>query len=583
MDGLPPLPAPRHHPRADTAQTPLSDNHALFHNTETPPLLPHDAPKPALTSNSPHIPNTATQNPVTRHTHDQTSKGPKDDPITHNTPPETQPKTQPETQPIDQPTDLPATTPETAPPRPRLTRRTPQDPQRPPLLLDTRDSAPQTPNGTAPAFLPRLRAQASAIDTRPMQGRVVSATGTIIRAILPDVAIGDLCRLRDLKRGWSMEAEVIGLSGREVLLTPMGGLDGISAGTEVISTGQRRQFPVGTRVLGRVLDALGQPIDGNGPLPHGPTAPVLAQPPAAMTRRMIQRPLPIGLRAIDGLLTCGEGQRLGIYGEAGAGKSSLMSAIVKGSAADVAVIALVGERGREVREFVEHNLGPDGMARSVLVVATSDRPAAERVTCAQAATAVAEHFRDQGLRVLLFVDNVTRFARALREIGLAAGEPPTRRGFPPSVFTALPQLMERAGMGATGSITAFYAVLVEDGQGDPIAEETRGILDGHIILSRALAASGHYPAIDILTSRSRVMNLVTDPAHQAQATHMRALWSRYQDVSFLLQVGEYKPGGDPLADEAIARVDAIRDFLKQGSDERTSFAEMHTCMTSLLA
>jgi ATP synthase in type III secretion protein N len=486
---------------------------------------------------------------------------------------------------------------EDAPARPRLrlARRTPDDTpddtQRPPLLIDTRDppreEQPEEPSEDAisrmRAFLPKLRAQAGAIDTRPVQGRVVSATGTIIRATLPDVAIGEMCRLRDTRRGWSMEAEVIGLSGREVLLTPMGGLDGISAETEVIATGQKRQFPVGHRVLGRVIDALGQPIDGRGPLAPGPTAPVLAQPPSAMTRRMIDRPLPIGLRAIDGLLTCGEGQRLGIYGEAGAGKSSLMSAIVKGSDADVAVIALVGERGREVREFVEHNLGPDGLARSVLVVATSDRPAAERVTCAQAATAVAEHFRDQGLRVLLFVDNVTRFARALREIGLAAGEPPTRRGFPPSVFTALPQLMERAGMGARGSITAFYAVLVEDGQGDPIAEETRGILDGHIILSRALAAAGHYPAIDILTSRSRVMNLVADPAHQALATKMRALWARYQEVSFLLQVGEYKPGGDPLADEAIARIEAIRTFLKQGSDERIGFAEMQACMTTLLA
>lgn len=477
-------------------------------------------------------------------------------------------------------------------PRLRLARNNHDTAEQAPLLIDTRQLEKRQPFSTPPlrdpvarlrAALPQLRARASMIDTRPVQGRVVSATGTIIRAILPDVAIGDLCRLRDEKRGWGMDAEVIGLDGREVVLTPMGSLEGISAETEVIATGQKRQFPVGSRVLGRVLDALGNPIDGQGSLPPGPQAPVLAEPPNAMTRRMIERPLPIGLRAIDGLLTCGEGQRLGIYGEAGAGKSSLMSAIVKGSDADVAVIALVGERGREVREFVTHNLGAGGLKRSVLVVATSDRPAAERVTCAQAATAIAEHFRDQGLKVLLFIDNVTRFARALREIGLAAGEPPTRRGFPPSVFSALPQLMERAGMGTTGSITAFYAVLVEDGQGDPIAEETRGILDGHVILSRNLAASGHYPAIDILASRSRVMNLVAERSQQDQANRLRALWSKYQDVAFLLQVGEYKTGGDALADEAIAKIDAMRDFLRQGSEERVDFAQMLAELDGVLA
>lgn len=431
-------------------------------------------------------------------------------------------------------------------------------------------------------LLPLLRSKAASLESHPVQGRVVAATGTIIRAILPNVAVGDLCLLRDRKRDWSMNAEVVGLVGREVLLAPMGNLEGISAETEVLPTGGRRQFPVGQRVLGRVLDALGAPMDGKGPLPSGPSAPITASPPDVMRRRMIDRPLPIGLRAIDSVLTCGEGQRLGIYGEAGGGKSTLMASIVKGSDADVTVVALVGERGREVREFIEHNLGPDGLARSVVVVATSDRPAAERVACAQAATAIAEYFRDQGLKVLLFVDNVTRFARALREIGLAAGEPPTRRGFPPSVFTALPKLMERAGMGERGSITAFYAVLVEDGQSDPIAEETRGILDGHIILSRALAASGHYPAIDILSSRSRVMSLVTSAEHQVRADRLRALWARYQDVAFLLQVGEYKPGGDPLADEAIEKIDEMRGLLRQGNEERTTFAEMTEWMTRLL-
>lgn len=432
-------------------------------------------------------------------------------------------------------------------------------------------------------LLPMLRSRAAGIDTHPMQGRVVSATGTIIRAILPNVAVGDLCRLQNRDRDWSLDAEVVGLDGNEVLMTPMGGLEGVSVDTEVVTTGGRRSFPVGERLLGRVLDALGTPIDGLGPLEAGPSRSVSAAPPPAMERQPIDRPLPVGLRALDGLLTCGEGQRLGVYGEAGAGKSTLMSAIVKGSSADIAVVALVGERGREVREFVEHNLGAEGLKNAVLIVATSDRPAAERVVCAQAATTVAEYFRDQGLKVLLFVDNVTRYARALREIGLAAGEPPTRRGFPPSVFAALPQLMERAGMGVRGSITAFYTVLVEDGMDDPIAEETRGILDGHVILSRALAAAGHYPAIDVLTSRSRVMSLVADPRHQAAATKIRSLWAKYQEIEFLLQVGEYKPGGDALADEAIAKIGALRNFLRQGNDERTSFAEMLEWLSRLCA
>ena len=429
--------------------------------------------------------------------------------------------------------------------------------------------------------LPALRTVATGVNTRPVRGRVVGATGTIIRAVLAGVAVGDVCRLLDRDRDWSLDAEVVGLAGNEALLAPVGGLHGLSAGAEVVATGGRRQIPVGDHLLGRVVDALGQPIDGRGPIARFPCRSVFAEPPPPMQRQMISRPLPLGLRVLDGLLTCAEGQRLGIYGEAGGGKSTLMSAIVKGSAADVAVVALVGERGREVREFIEHSLGADGMRRAVMVVSTSDRPAAERVACAEAATAIAEHFRDEGRRVLLFVDNVTRYARALREIGLAAGEPPTRRGFTPSVFAALPQLMERAGMGERGSITAFYAVLVEDGSGDPIAEETRGILDGHIILSRALAASGHYPAIDVLTSRSRVMNAVTSKPHQASASRLRALLARHAEIEFLIQVGEYKPGSDALADEAVGKIEALRGFLRQGGDEHTSFEETMAWMARL--
>ena len=284
--------------------------------------------------------------------------------------------------------------------------------------------------------------------------------------------------------------------------------------------------------------------------------------------------MPLGIRVIDGLLTCGEGQRIGIYGAPGTGKSSLLASIVKGAEADVAVVALIGERGREVREFVERHLGEEGRKKSVLVVATSDRSAMERVKAAYVATAIAEYFRDQNLRVLLLIDSITRFARAQREIGLAAGEPPTRRGFPPSVFAELPRLMERAGAGSTGSITAFYSILMEgDGTADPISEESRGILDGHITLSPKLGSAGHYPAIDVLESRSRVMETVASQAHNQAATHLRALMARHQEIELLLRVGEYQPGSDPIADEAVRKIEAIRAFLRQGENERTGFAE----------
>ncbi len=276
---------------------------------------------------------------------------------------------------------------------------------------------------------------------------------------------------------------------------------------------------------------------------------------------------------IDGLLTCGEGQRIGIYGAPGTGKSSLLASIVKGAEADVAVVALIGERGREVREFIERHLGEEGRRKSVLVVATSDRSAMERVKAAYVATAIAEYFRDQDKRVLLLIDSITRFARAQREIGLAAGEPPTRRGFPPSVFAEMPRLLERAGSGKVGSITAFYSVLVEgDGSADPIAEESRGILDGHIVLSPKLGGAGHYPAIDVLQSRSRVMDSITARDHGEAATHIRSLLARHGEIELLLRVGEYQAGSDPVADEAVAKIEAINAFLRQGEHDRTAYA-----------
>ena len=431
--------------------------------------------------------------------------------------------------------------------------------------------------------MPRLRGLLQEVDTRPVRGRVTNATGTIIRAVMPGVRVGELCVLRDRGTGWTLRAEVVGFADGEVLLTPVGSLRGLSCDAEVVPTGAMLEVPSGQRLLGRVLDALGQPIDGLGPLGPGPLRPLHAPPPDPLSRQMVDTPMPLGVRAMDGLLTCGRGQRMGIYGEAGGGKSTLVSQIVRGATADVSVIALVGERGREVREFIERSLGEAGLARSVVVAATSDRPAAERLAAAYAATSIAEGFRDEGLDVLLFVDNVTRFARALREIGLAAGEPPARRGFPPSVFSALPQLMERAGPGERGSITAFYAVLVEgDGTGDPIAEETRSILDGHVILSQKLASAGHYPAIECLASRSRVMGAVTSPAHRRSADRMRELLAKHAEVEFLLQVGEYKPGADPLTDEAVSKIGLLRAFLRQSTDERTGYGETQAWMTRLV-
>ncbi|MGH8031558.1 MAG: FliI/YscN family ATPase, partial [Luteimonas sp.] len=339
-------------------------------------------------------------------------------------------------------------------------------------------------------------------------GRVAEAYGTLIRATGLKAAIGELCELRnpagDSDQSFRLSAEVVGVSKQLTLLTPLGPLDGIASTTEVIATGRQASVRVGNGLLGRILDAHGEPIDGKGPIGASVEAPIYAASPNPLTRKLIERPFSTGVRAIDATMTTGEGQRVGIFAVAGGGKSTLLGMLARGGDAEVNVIALVGERGREVNEFIYDNLGPQGLARSVIVVATSDRPALERSRAAWVATAIAEHFRDHGQRVLLLLDSVTRFARALRDVGLAVGEPPARRGYPPSVFSALPRLFERAGNNEHGSITAFYTVLAEDEDGgDPIVEEVRSILDGHIVLSRKLAAAYHYPAIDVLTSLSR--------------------------------------------------------------------------------
>lgn len=403
-----------------------------------------------------------------------------------------------------------------------------------------------------------------------IRGRVLEVVGTLIKAIVPRVKLGELCTLRNPGEQRVIQAEVVGLSRQHALLTPMGEMIGISTNTEVIPSGHSHRIPVGFHLLGQVLDSMGTPLDkrNNEPLLSSKYYPIYADPPNPITRKLIDRPLPLGIRVLDGLLTCGEGQRMGIFAAAGGGKSTLLSTLVKGAEVDVTVLALIGERGREVREFIEHNLGEEGMRKSVLVVATSDRPSIERAKAAYVATAIAEYFRDQGKKVLLLMDSVTRFARAQREIGLAAGEPPTRRGFPPSVFAELPKLMERAGQSDKGSITALYTILVEgDDMTEPVADESRSILDGHIILSRKLAAAGHYPAIDVLASVSRVMNNIVDREHIQAAEKIRELLAKYQEIELLVRVGEYKEGADAKADESLAKIDVINNFLKQRTDE----------------
>jgi type III secretion protein N (ATPase) len=419
----------------------------------------------------------------------------------------------------------------------------------------------------------RIRSLVRGTPTRPLKGMITRISGTTLEAAIGSVRVGELCRLRDPSSGAEGSAEVIGLVPGGSMLVPVGGTRGLSSGTEVIPTGRVMDLRIGPDMIGRVVDGFGAALDGR-PQPGGVRCPLDASPPNALARQIIKQPLPTRVRVIDGLLTCGMGQRIGIFGEPGGGKSSLLACLVKGAAVDVAVIGLIGERGREVREFIERDLGPAGMARSVVVVATSDRPALERVKAAQVTTAIAEYFRDRGQRVLLVMDSVTRLARAQREIGLASGEPPTRRGFPPSVFALLPQLLERAGPGVQGSITGFYTVLTEgDGMLDPVAEDIRGILDGHVILSGKLARSEHYPAIDVLQSRSRVMSHVAAPPHLQAAGRVRQLIARYDEIELLLRVGEYRQGSDPLADEACRKIAAIHSFLRQKPHEQSPWQQ----------
>lgn len=416
--------------------------------------------------------------------------------------------------------------------------------------------------------LDRVRRTLADAETCTLAGRVTRVSGITIEATLPHVAVGTACDIR-LGGGKVLSAEVVGFSGARALLMPFGDVGGIGVGAEVIPRRSGADIPVGEALLGRVVDVGMNPVDG-GPRPAlSARGPLSAPPPPPMTRVRIARPLVLGIRAMDACLTCGEGQRIGIMAGPGVGKSMLLGMLARSSSADIIVVGLIGERGREVREFVERDLGP-GLQRSVVVVATADEPPLVRVRAAMAATTVAEYFRDRGQRVLLLVDSLTRVAMAQREIGLAAGEPPTSRGYPPSVFAGLPRLVERAGNGVgSGSITAMYTILAEgDDMSDPFTDAARAALDGHVVLSRKLANGGHYPAIDILASVSRVMNDVVSEEHRRLALVAREVLATYRDSADLVEVGAYVAGTNPRLDRALRCIHKLNAVFRQGLTER---------------
>ncbi|NLA57309.1 MAG: flagellar protein export ATPase FliI [Firmicutes bacterium] len=416
-------------------------------------------------------------------------------------------------------------------------------------------------------------------------GEVTQVIGLTIEANGPRANIGEICQIfTHEERDNGIPAEVVGFRDRRLILMPLGELAGVGPGSLVQAGRGQLTVEVGENLLGRVLDGLGRPFDGRGPLNGEAHYPLQNSPPDPLERQRIKEPLPVGVRAIDGLLTCGKGQRIGIFAGSGVGKSTLLGMMARNTTADVNVIGLIGERGREVREFIERDLGPEGLARSVVVVATSDQPALIRLKGAYTATAIAEYFRDKGYDVLFMMDSVTRFAVAQREVGLAVGEPPATRGYPPSVFAILPKLLERTGPGKTGTITALYTVLVEgDDMNEPIADTVRGILDGHIVLSRKLADRGHYPAIDVLASVSRVMPEVVSKEHLRTATHIKEMMAAYEEMEDLINIGAYRSGTNPRVDRAISLMEPIRAFLKQGVTERSTFDTAFTGLVELTA
>jgi len=423
------------------------------------------------------------------------------------------------------------------------------------------------------------------IDPVRNMGRVEQLIGLVMEATGPATSVGEICEVFSSNGKTSIMAEVVGFRNQRMLLMPLGELQGIGPGSLLVPTGKDFMVPTGMSLKGRVLDGLGRPIDQKGKLTAEAFVPVHREPPDPMMRSRIKRPLSTGIRAIDGLLTMGSGQRVGIFAGSGVGKSTLMGMVARDSSADVNVIALIGERGREVRDFIERDLGEEGLSRSVVIAATSDQPALIRRQGALVATAIAEYYRDRGLNVMFMMDSVTRFAMAQREIGLAVGEPPTTKGYTPSVFALLPKLLERAGTTShTGSITGLYTVLVEaDDMNEPVGDTVRAILDGHIVLSRDLAAQNHYPPIDVLESVSRLMTDLAQPEHKKAAGEARDMLAAYRGAKDLINIGAYVKGTDPRIDRSLKYVDALNAFLKQGIDEKDSLQGAVDRLTALIA
>ena len=408
-------------------------------------------------------------------------------------------------------------------------------------------------------------------------GKVVKIVGLTIESVGPDAKLNDLCRIIiDKNSGTSILAEVVGFRDKRLLLMPFENAEGIGVGCIVENTGHPLSVLVGDELLGHSLDGLGRPtdIDSIDSLHLKYEYPVEAAPPDPMARKIIDEVLPLGVKAVDGLLTIGKGQRIGIFAGSGVGKSTLLGMFARNTKADINVIALIGERGREVREFIERDLGEEGMKRSIVVVATSDKPALIRNKAAKTATAIAEYFRDQGKDVLLMMDSLTRFSMAQREIGLASGEPPVTRGYPPSVYSEMPKLLERAGTSTVGSITGLYTVLVDgDDFNEPITDTARSILDGHIMLSRKLGHKNHYPAIDVLQSISRVMSSIATKEHKALAGKLKNVLATYNEAEDLINIGAYKKGSNPNIDRAISKIDAVNEYLLQSTEDKIDFEE----------
>lgn len=415
------------------------------------------------------------------------------------------------------------------------------------------------------------------------KGRVSKVVGLTIESIGPQVQVGEMCKIFPVKSDVPVMAEVVGFTENAVLLMPLGDMQGISPGATVIASGNSHEVQVGDSLLGRVLDGLGQPIDDKESLNVSRAYPVNNMPPNPLSRMRIREPLPLGVKVIDGMLTCGRGQRIGIFAGSGVGKSTLLGMIARNTVADINVIGLIGERGREVKEFIENDLKEEGLSRSVVVVATSDQPALVRKKGALLATSIAEYFRDQGKNVILMMDSLTRFSMAQREVGLAIGEPPVTKGYPPSVFAELPRLLERSGNSDKGSITALYTVLVDgDDMNEPIADTVRGILDGHIVLSRALANKNHYPAIDVLASVSRVMPSIMSGEHMKKVGVMRDLLATYKDSEDLISIGAYVKGSSKKVDFAIEKNDEINNFLKQGVHDKYTFSQIEDMIGQII-